>query len=111
MLKYIYYIKEGGIPMRYTLDELQDMIDNAKNASWLSRFRKQEVVVKKKSCALKVVIIVLTAVAVLSAVAYFLYNYLAGDETDPEADFDDDFDEDFFEDDDDDEAEDEETEV
>lgn len=97
--------------MRYTLDELQDIIDNAKNASWLSKFRKQEVVVKKKSCGLKIVIIVLTVVAVLSAVAYFLYNYLAGDDTDPEADFDDDFDEEFFEDDDEDDADEEDTEA
>ena len=85
--------------MRYTLEDLQDVIDNAKNANWLCKLRRQEVVVPKKRNGLKIVIIVLSVVAVLSAVAYFLYNYLASDDTDPEADFDDDFDEEFFEDD------------
>ncbi|MCQ2536400.1 MAG: hypothetical protein MJ110_05460 [Lachnospiraceae bacterium] len=85
--------------MRYTIDDLQDIIDNAKNTKLLNRLRKQEVVVTKKKCGLKVAIIVLTALAVLSAVAYFVYNYLSSDDTDPEIDFDDDFDEEFFEDD------------
>jgi len=85
--------------MRYSLEDLQDIIDNAKNTNLLNRLRKQEVVVTKKKCGLKVVIIVLTALAVLSAVAYFVYNYLSSDDTDPEVDFDDDFDEEFFEDD------------
>lgn len=87
--------------MRYTIDDLQDIIDSAKNTKLLNKLRRQEVIVTKKKCGLKVAIIVLTSLAVLSAVAYFVYNYLASDDTDPEIDFDDDFDEEFFEDDDD----------
>lgn len=97
--------------MRYTLDELQNMIDNARNCNWLCKLRRQEVVAPKKKCGLKIAIIIISSLAILCAVAYFLYNYLAADDTDPEADFDDDFDEDFFEDDEEDEEDEESDEV